>query len=184
MLEGLRQQAVVVETVRQLRSHQSWAGETHVQKSLFFLQNLLGVPLNYRFVLYKHGPYSFDLHNDIGRMRAYDFLQLEARIPYGPSFVPGQISEKLVTKFDGTVEQYRPAMEFVAKYVGTANVRELERYATTLYVKLEHPDQSGDYLAERIIDAKPHIALGQAKVAIQSVEGLMEMAVEKNLIEV
>ena len=181
MLDGLRQQAVVVETVRQLRSYQSWAGETHVQKSLFFLQNLLYVPLSYRFVLYKHGPYSFDLHNDMGRMRAYDFLRLEARGPYGPSFIPGQISEKLVANFDGTVERYRPAIEFVAKYLGTANVRELERYATALYVKLEHPDESGDYLAERIIEVKPHIALEQAKAAIQSVDDLVALAVKKNL---
>ena len=181
MLEGLQQQAVVVETVRQLRSHQSWAGETHVQKSLFFLQNLLGVPLSYQFVLYKHGPYSFDLHHDIGRMRAYDFLRLEARAPYGPSFVPGLISEKLIARFDETVEPYRPSMEFIGKYLGTANVRELERYATALYVKLEHPDQSSDYLAESIIKVKPHISLEQASAAVQSVDNLMQLAVKEKL---
>ena len=73
MLDGLEQQAIVVETIARLRSHGSWAGETHVQKSLFFLKNLLRVPLNYNFVLYKHGPYSFDLHHDVGKMRAYQF---------------------------------------------------------------------------------------------------------------
>ena len=182
MLQGLEQQAIVVETIARLRSHGSWAGETHVQKSLFFLKDLLQVPLDYSFVLYKHGPYSFDLHHDVGRMRAYNFIGLEPRLPYGPSFAPGDMAEKLLTRFDLTVKKYGDAIEFVANNLGNANVRELERYATALFVNLEFPGESPDYLISKIIELKSHIAEEEAAVAVQSIEALKKWAVEQNLV--
>ena len=183
MLDGLQQQAIVVGAIKSLRSNRSWAGETHVQKSLYFLQNLMGLPLTYKFVLYKHGPYSFDLHNDIGKMRAYDFVELEPRPPYGPAFKEGKIADKLLTMCDRTVASYLPSIDFIAKFFGDANVRELERYATALYVSLENPNQPHDYLANKINEFKPHIALEEATVAIQSVEKLRQSALDEGLIE-
>ena len=183
MLDGLQQQAIVVGAIKSLRSNQSWAGETHVQKSLYFLQNLMGVPLTYKFVLYKHGPYSFDLHNDIGKMRAYDFVELEPRPPYGSAFREGKVADKLLTMFDGTVTSYLPSIDFVAKFFGDSNVRELERYATALYVSSEEPNQPHYYLANKINELKPHIALEEATVAIQSVETLRQSARNQGLIE-
>ena len=31
------------------------------QKNIFFLQELMNVPFEWRFIIYKFGPYSFDL---------------------------------------------------------------------------------------------------------------------------
>ena len=182
MLTGLDQQALVVETIARLKAHGSWAGETHVQKSLFFLKNLLDVPFDYNFVLYKHGPYSFDLHHDVGKMRAYSFLDLEPRMPYGPSFAQGDMAKQMLARFDTTVRQYRDAIEFVAMNLGEANVRELERYATALYVKLEYPNTSPVQLANTMIELKPHITKEEAAVAIQYVEDLAKLAAQQNLV--
>ena len=65
MLGKIDRWAVVAQLVKVIRMNQGWAGETHIQKTLFFLQELLQVPTGYDFVLYKHGPYDFDLHDDL-----------------------------------------------------------------------------------------------------------------------
>jgi uncharacterized protein YwgA len=54
----------------ELRRAGSWAGETHMQKAIFFLQELIKVPLGFEFLLYKHGPFSFDLRDELTFMRA------------------------------------------------------------------------------------------------------------------
>ena len=39
------------------------------------------MPLGYDFTLYKHGPFSFDLRDDIHALRADGLLDLEPRPP-------------------------------------------------------------------------------------------------------
>ena len=168
-LQALEKQAVVIQTIDSLRKKGSWTGETHIQKTLFFLQSLLRVPLGYQFVLYKHGPYSFDLHEDIGRMRAHDFTQFELRPPYGPSFTLGRLANRLLDRYEETLGRYGSAIEFASESLGVADTRELERYGTALFVSLEHPEQSTEALCQKIIELKPHIQSDQALEALNFV---------------
>ena len=67
-MESMKQnirRAAISRLVEVMRAIGSWAGETHVQKCVYFMQGLLEVKMEYDFVLYKHGPYSFDLHNEL-----------------------------------------------------------------------------------------------------------------------
>ena len=182
MLNKLEQYAVIVHTSESLRERGSWTGETHLQKSLFFLQQLLRVPLGYRFTLYKHGPYSFDLHDDLGRMRAYGFLQIETRQPYGPSYGPGQAAQKLLERCNPSIEHYMKNIKYISERLNRANVRELERFATALFVGIESPTSKREELAHKIIELKPHITLDQAERALHFVSNLSESAKNDGLI--
>lgn len=51
-----------------LKKHGSWTGETHLQKTAYVTKAVLGIPLSASFILYKHGPYSFDLNKSIAHM--------------------------------------------------------------------------------------------------------------------
>ena len=83
-MNRLQRAAVLLTLLEQLQARGSWCGETHVQKSVYFLQDLLQVPLGFEFVLYKHGPYSFDLNDEItavqlhGRRMAAAVLLIQA----------------------------------------------------------------------------------------------------------
>jgi hypothetical protein len=88
--------SLIVALTEKLREHQSWAGETHLQKAAYILRRVLGVPLEFRFILYKHGPFSFDLRDEIGWMRANRLLEWEVRSnSYGPSLRAGHLSTTL-----------------------------------------------------------------------------------------
>jgi hypothetical protein len=54
--------ALAVELAKQLRAEGSWCGETHLQKATFIIQDMTKANLGYKFVLYKHGPYSFEFN--------------------------------------------------------------------------------------------------------------------------
>jgi len=42
-----------------------------------FLQDLMRVPLELEFILYKHGPFSFDLRSELTSLRADELVKLE-----------------------------------------------------------------------------------------------------------
>ena len=44
-MERLKRYAIVLSLIEQLRERGGWCGETHIQKTTYFLQNLLKVPL-------------------------------------------------------------------------------------------------------------------------------------------
>lgn len=90
-MERLAREAVLLSLVEKLRQAGSWCGETHVQKATYFLQEVAGVPLGFPFILYKHGPFSFDLRDELTAMRADGFLTLEPRDPYGASLGPERV---------------------------------------------------------------------------------------------
>ena len=55
--------------------------ETHVQKAMYLMQELLEVPTEYSFILYKHGPFSFDLSDELTSFRGDYLLELAPRRP-------------------------------------------------------------------------------------------------------
>lgn len=176
-MNDLQQKAILLSLVKHLRSVESWCGETHVQKTAYFLQDLLTVPLDFEFVLYKHGPYSFDLSDSLTEMRAEDLLKLEPKeYPYGPSFAPGRGGDQIAQRFPKTLGKYEPQVTFVARKLGNKKVAELERLATALYVtKKEGLSESGPRVM-RINELKPHIPVESAQEAVNAVDRLIEEA--------
>ena len=154
MLKNIDRWAIAAKMVNDMRGSQGWAGETHVQKVMFFLQELLNVPGGYRFVLYKHGPYSFDFHDDLARMLANFILSIEPRPGYGPSFGLGETGENVINRGTKTVEQYQRQLQFIVGALGTKDVRTLERYGTALLVKLSFPEFDDNAVANKIVELK------------------------------
>ncbi|NLV16857.1 MAG: hypothetical protein GXY50_06605 [Syntrophomonadaceae bacterium] len=183
-MEGIKRQAVVLSLVESLKEHGSWCGETHIQKSFFFLQELLKVPTNFDFIFYKHGPFSFDLRDELSIMRANTTLEFSAKpYPYKPSYTPGAASGKLKEVHKKSAEEFRGSIEFIAKEFSGKGVAELERLATALYVTLEN-EKCKD-TAERgklVHELKPHIAIEQAVESIKKVDDLTKRAKDERLI--
>jgi len=167
-MNRLERAAVLLTLVEKLREKGSWCGETHVQKATFFLQNLLGATLEYQFILYKHGPYSFDLSDDITAMRADHLIDLEAqRPPYGPSLVPGRGRDLIRRLYPRASSEYQNEINLVAETLGMKSAPELERIATAHFVTVE-TEHSGDAeeRARRINELKPHVSIEQARHAV------------------
>lgn len=175
-MKRLQRAALLIYLVEALRARGSWCGETHIQKSLYFLQELLGLPLGMRFILYKHGPYSFDLSNELEAMQADYLLDDELQpYPYGPKLLPGKGSQQIKEKFPKTLDKYSKQIEFIADKFGDKKVSELERLATALYVTL-NPEEDSEDRAERVHQLKPHIEIDDANAAVREVDNIIKEA--------
>lgn len=164
--------ALIAELVDRMRKQGGWSGATHLQKCLFFLQESLGVPLAYDFSLYKHGPYSFVLRDELTDLQLAGVLELKANaIPYGPSFEATELSQRLRSRVQ-SVRAYRDQIRFVAEKFGPLGVTALERLSTALFVFQDNPDGSRDELAQRVHDLKPHISVDRAARAVDELKQL------------
>ncbi|MGC8642972.1 MAG: hypothetical protein ACP5XB_24200 [Isosphaeraceae bacterium] len=177
-MNRLQRAAILVELADRLLQHGSWCGETHLQKSVYILQELFRVPTDFEFIFYKFGPYSFDLSEDLTALRADYLVELRIRRPsYGPSLVPTQTSQEFRKRYPVTLGKYSEQLEFIARALGQKGVSELERVSTALFVSREPgSDQSVEGRARRVVALKPHVSLSQAIDAVRELDRIVQMA--------
>jgi len=175
-MNDLQKSAVLVALAAQMDKKGSRCSETHMQKAVYFLQRLLAVPTNFDFVLYKYGPFSFDLRDQLTGMRADGILYLTPQPPYGPSFVPTKLGMGLVKHFSKSVGKYHKKLNFVATCLAAQNVAELEKLATALYVTLDKKIRSVESRSNAINELKPHISLEEAAAAVKKVDKMVSAA--------
>ena len=167
-------EAVLIALMTGLREQKSWCGETHVQKAAYLLQEGLDVPIGLDFVLYKHGPYSFDLHNLLGEMRADMLVTAQARpYPYGPTLVPTSNASHVETRHSGLVDQHRGKITYLACQLASHGVASLERLGTALYVMRKHSEISREQQTQKIVSEKPHISENLATKALEEIDDLL-----------
>jgi len=169
--------AVVLSLLEKLESKGSWCGETHIQKSVFFLEKMRDVSLGFEFIFYKYGPFSFDLREELKRMRIYSLLKWRLNPdPYGPSFLPGEDWKELKESHKKILQQHEDDIEYVAGILGGKKVAELERLATALYVTKEgSADDSVASRAKRMILLKPRISESDAETAVNEIDRFLQV---------
>ena len=176
-MNRLAKSAILTKLMENLRENRSWCGETHVQKATFFLTDLMRVPLGYEFILYKHGPYSFDLRNELTSMRADGLIRLEPQGRYGPRIVLTRRCSHLQEHYPRTLKKFEEHIDFVASEVGPYEITMLERIATALFVTLRGmTGASVDGRVSRINRLKPHIPTEMARTAVEDVDRIVEEA--------
>lgn len=174
-----RSQRIAVLTLlnREMLSRGSWAGETHIQKAAFFLQELMGVDLGFDFVLYRHGPFSFDLRDELACMQADDLVSVMVRSErYGPTFVPTQFSDIFLERYPRTRDKFHSQIEFVSAELSQMWVAELEKIATAFFITKHEENRSVEDRARELVEIKPHISLPEARLACKQVDKVAERA--------
>ena len=165
-----QREAVLAALASELRQHDSWCGETHMQKATYVLQELLDVPLGFDHILYKYGPFDYGLRDELALMRADGLVETEQVRGYGPRLRVTEGGERqLLKRWPKTVSSYRRRLSFVAKRFGDKGVGELERLATALWVRREHPDATVEEQARRLHEIKPHVGVDRAQEALDQV---------------
>ncbi len=170
-MENMKRTAIILELLDELKKRGSWCGETHIQKAMYFLQELAGVPMAFTYILYKHGPFSFDFRDELTALRADGLLELTPQpYPYGPSLSVTENGSRLKSRFPKTLDLHRDKIYFIARNLGDKGVAELERLATALFVMRKNPGTSIAEASEKIQDYKPHISSDQAREAAERVK--------------
>jgi uncharacterized protein YwgA len=173
-MNDLAQDAVLAGLVRRLREARSWGGETHVQKAAYLLRELRSVPFSFDFILYKYGPFSFELRDELAAMQADRFIERESRRPqYGPQLQVTERGMALEQRMTKTMARYGGDLDWVADWLGDRGVADLERLATAMWMTRHNAGTSAPERAELLIGVKPHIELVDAREAVQEIDRLL-----------
>jgi uncharacterized protein YwgA len=170
-MNELRQSAILVSLVDHSQSHGSWCGETHVQKTTYFLQELLNVPLLFDFIIYKYGPFSFELKDVLLSMRADSLIELVPSYP-GSTIVAGKLSDQIRKRFPDTLKTFEPQIEFVTSHLGKKQVNELEALSTAFFIQKNDAPTTSTELIVLLQKIKPHIKDELARRAIKEIQEL------------
>lgn len=167
--------AIILNLVETLKKNTSWCGETHIQKATYCLQELTEVPLGFNFIIYKHGPFSFDLRDELTAMRADELLEIHINpSPYGHSLYPTSSGKTISNIYPKTLKQYKKKINFIAKSFGSMGVATLERLTTALYITQKTDSRDIEERAKHINELKPHISLDQARLAIKTIDEIID----------
>lgn len=176
-MEKMERWATLVALADEMRDHGSWCGETHLQKSVYLLQELAGVELDFDFVLYKHGPFSFDFRDELGVMRARAVIERRPQSPpYGPTLHPTPTGQRTAERHEEVVGEVRDRIEYIAWRLGDKDVAELERIATAYFVTDEEglEDNNVQERVERLVELKPHVSPEEARRAVEFVDEMRD----------
>lgn len=170
-MKRLQKASLIVEMIDKMKERDGWAGETHLHKCLFFLQEMRGIPTDYEFQIYHYGPYSFNLSDEIVQLKGDKIIIPYPRpYPYAPSLACSESSQTLREYFPKTLEKYAEDITFVAKHFGNLNATELSKLATAYYFILKDQYVNDDEdIAKKVNHAVHYISVPDAKEATRTI---------------
>jgi hypothetical protein len=138
-------------------------GKTHVQKLVYFLQELFGGDPEYEFTLYTYGPFSANLMGDLDVADGLEVIRLEYLPQAGAyNIVPGPQLEKAKARAGDYLARNRDAIQRSIQEFGDLRARELELRATIVFADRESARERSplrrDQLVERVHAIKPHFS--------------------------
>ena len=124
----------------------------------------------FHFVLYRHGPYSFDIEADLEQMRSYGALEIELNNQgYGVVLRPGA-NAGFLQRNERLVNEEIEAINDVCGFVGSSNIWGLERLATASWIRRQEGLVEREEIARRLNFLKPHVSIAEAEDADAQVE--------------
>ena len=171
-----KQHAFVLGVIESLHRHKSRTGKTHVQKALSLLRDLGKVVVPFDFVLYRHGPYSFQVEEALEQMQSYDAIGAEPNTGgYGAVLRPNTMGDFARSR-EPLTDSEKQAIEEVCTFVGTRNVLDLERLATASWIRQQERIIEPDKVAIRLNSLKPHISVEAGEAANAEVSAWLKDA--------
>jgi len=172
-MDNYKRYSLIIRIIEKLVKKESWCGDTHIQKAIYLLQEITNVNPEYRFILYKHGPYSFDLSDDLRSMRADGYLDLEPTYPYGGCYTIRKRGNYLREYYRDYLNKNEDQIDLITETIGNLTVVNLEKLSTALYVTKEKRDSSVVRRAAYLNRLKPHVKVKEAERFIKKVDTLL-----------
>jgi hypothetical protein len=164
-MNDMKEAAIVVSLIDSLKEKGTVCSEPQVQKAVFFLRDLVSVPLETSFSIYLNGPYSFGLHRLLNGLRSEDFVSLHSR-DSAASWEPGERYPLLRKRFEKMIGEYRPQLNFVTDKVASLDVLALERLSSVLYIT-RHSGMEPEHRAEGLCKLQRGVSKDAAASAIE-----------------
>jgi hypothetical protein len=160
---------LILAMIEALSAQGARCGKTAVVKGLLLAESAGLLEPRFRFFLYKHGPYSTEVLDDVERMVSYDAVAVEPGLDgYGVLLKPAKMAS-YVKQQSPLSDEARAVIDRVCGFIRQRNVLHLERLATAAWIRTREAIDDPDDVAQRLHALKPHISLEAAREADRQV---------------
>ena len=170
--------AVILQLMNEMWYQSKWCSESTIQMHVFFLQELMKVPLEFEFVLYRGAPFSFELSYLFPEMNSAKSIELVPQPRSRPQIKVTERGVRFYSAFDHDIAQYKTKIAFVPTTFRNKGVDELALVAIGFYVTMEFENCKNRIRerADRLVELEPHFDLSEAVDAINEVDEIVDMA--------
>ena len=154
------------------------AGRTALMKFVYFMKELKGVPLDYRFTLHTYGPFDSKVLDDLSYAEALEAVEgtlVRFSGGYGYEYSLDSKGEELKNRARDFLSEHDEEIDSVVQEFGSKNAGELEMISTIIFVdrsaKERESSNSIDELSNKVVGVKPHLDL---EVVREEAESLHE----------
>ncbi|MFH0822091.1 MAG: hypothetical protein V2B18_05020 [Pseudomonadota bacterium] len=128
--------ALIAELARRLEDKSPQFGKTSLQKMIYLLQELGGIPADYRFSLYTHGPFTAQLLGDLDLVEALGAVKVNyVTSGYGGYQIsPDREFEPIRDKASEFLHANKAAIERLVDEFGAFSAKDLELRSTIVFL--------------------------------------------------
>lgn len=168
--------AWALHAIDQLNQQKSWTGRVHIHKLLYLTKELLKSEVPFQFDLYRFGPYSFDLDEEIRELTTFGLASGSLISEgYGPSYRVAEKFKSILEQPEGELpEDNLRDLEKVARAIGASSSGDLELLATCLWVEHQESISGADDVIARVKQIKPRYSEPQIRAQHQQLEALKQ----------
>ena len=168
-MERLQRAAILTELMDRLRANGSWCGETHVQKAVYFLQEILGVPTGFNTSFTSTGPTHSTSQRTSPRCGpTFSWNSIIALLVTVQAWFPLRRAWSFATVTREPWPTTGPRLSTSPRHSERGESPSLEKLATALYVAREMGETSDPLQrASRMHELKPHVSEAEALTALQ-----------------
>jgi hypothetical protein len=132
-------------------------GRTALMKYCYFLQELRGVPLGYRFSLYSYGPFDSDVLADLDTAESLDGVKSSVVYflgGYGYKIEPGVRAERLTELGSEFLASHQTDLKWLYNEFGGWSPGELELASTLIYSDRESQERGETLSLDQLAKAR------------------------------
>ena len=156
-------QALRNATINHILRSMKEVGKTKLQKLVYFFQESAGGHLGYFYRMYHYGPYSFDLDDDLSRLRLRGVVNTDPD-PSGYGFRIQLVDPGEDPKFD-LPQDYKEKLDRIIELLGNLDAQQLSLRATVHFVDSMLDSGSADDVVRHVQRLKPQFSPTTIKAA-------------------
>lgn len=175
-MDRLSKAVLITELLDRMRDNGSLATALHMQKGMYFLQEMREVPLGYDFVVYRYGSFSFELKDELLQLRGEGILEWVFHSPkYSPGLASTQFSKELRNELPKFLARHDDSLTFVAENIGPMKGKQLEQVSTAFYFFTKGVERD-EKVAREVCKVKTHIPPDEALESARHIRKVAERA--------
>ena len=180
-MEIYERYAIVLYTIKKWNEVKNTCNEKQLQKSLYVLESIDKEVIEYKFIVFKNNPYSYELRDDLGSMEAENLLEVERLEPFGINVLLNHHGEELISFYSkfNNYRRIKDILDIIIQKLSKRTIIDIEN--TTRAFMILRKQLFNSSKEEMIIELKnisPSMTFNEAKNYVIEAEDIMKKCVE------